>query len=93
MTLIELEGCLKILFAYARAQGATGIEAGARDLYWTISSPDWLAIYEEPKPSVGSFADDEAELSKLLSDPSRACSVDFDRVAHLLRLLSDTLVR
>jgi hypothetical protein len=50
-----------------------------------------LTIYQEPKPSIGSFVDDESELKKLLDDPSRASAVDLDRVAHLLKLLSHLL--
>ena len=44
-----------------------------------------------PTPGVGSFSDDEEELSKLLASPERASAVDLERLAHLLRLLSDQM--
>ncbi len=91
MTVAELEVCLRILFDHARSVGLERVELGDLDLYWTISSADSLTIYQEPKPSIGSFVDDESELKKLLDDPSRASAVDLDRVAHLLKLLSHLL--
>jgi hypothetical protein len=91
MTLVELRSCIELLLRHAAARGVREIGVPEPDHYWTVSSPDWRRIYDEPKPSVGSFADDAAELVKLLRDPSRASAVDLDRVASLLRLLSDTL--
>jgi hypothetical protein len=91
--LSELEACFRTLLDYARSRGVEGVDAGDRDLYWTVSSSEWRAIYEEPKPTVGSFADDELELRKMREDPSRACSVDLERLSNLLKLLSDSLVQ
>jgi hypothetical protein len=92
MTLDELERCLGLLLQYARDWGVTAVESGDRDLYWTVTSADWLKVYEEPRPAVGSLADDEAALMALLRDPSRANSVDLERAAHMLTLLSELLV-
>ena len=90
MTVAQLEKCTKALFALARARGITEI-ASEDDGYWTVTSPDWRDMYREPTPGVGSFCDDESGLTAMLQNPDRAGSVDFERVAHYLRLLSDQL--
>jgi len=91
MKVSDLEKCVSILARLARERGMDDVLEPDCDGYWTICSPDWTQIYEEPKPGVGSFSDDAEQLAKLLADPSRASAVDLDRVAHLLRLLSDQL--
>ena len=90
MTLDELERCVHLMLAYARARGIDKI-AFDDDLYWTVTSPEWLKPYSEPTPAVGSLDDDREELNRLLSDPSRASSVDLERLSHVLRYLSDQL--
>jgi hypothetical protein len=92
MKLSELERCLTLLLGAARDAGIDEVAAEV-DGYWTIVSPEWRDVYaaQPPEPAVGSFADDEAELSKILDDRGRASAVDFERAAHLLRLLSDRL--
>ena len=88
MTLVELEDGIKLLLRVAADWGMTEVPED-EDEYWTISSPDWLDFSEEPKPSVGSFFDDRAELEKLLREPARASSVDFQRAAHILMLVAE----
>lgn len=91
MTMDEIQRCLSLLLEHASRQGLTGIDAGNVDFYWTMTSEDWLVADIEPKPAVGSLHDDIAELKRLLTDPDRASSVDLDRLASILRLLSDHL--
>ena len=91
MKLDDLERCVIILMNLAKMRGINEVKSSENDAYWTISSPAWTQIYEEPNPSVGSLSDDEEELIKVLGDPTRASAVDLDRVAHLLRRLSDQL--
>lgn len=91
MKIADLEKCVTILAHLARERGVDEIVPPDSDGYWTITAPAWTRIYEEPKPSVGSFSDDEEELQKMLAEPERASSVDLERVAHLLRRLSDQL--
>lgn len=84
MRLHDLERCVQLLMEHARLRGVDEITFGDSDLYWTVSSPEWMQLYADPKPAVGSSTDDEEELQKMITeeDPS---AVDFDRVAHLLR--------
>lgn len=92
MTLAELEQCVHILLRHAASWGV-GEVPGDRDYYWTVGSPDWLTVPDDPEVGIGSFADDEAELRKLLADPARAAATDLDRVAHLLKLVSERIAR
>lgn len=48
---------------------------------------------KEPKLQAGSLDDDLAELKRLLREPHQATSVDLERLAAALRLLSDDLAR
>ena len=91
MKIADLERCVAILARLARERGWDEVSPSDSDAYWTVTAPAWTKIYEEPDPAVGSFADDEAQLLRMLDDPTRASAVDLERVAHLLRLLSDRL--
>lgn len=91
MKVTDLEKCVGILSRLALDRGVNEVVPPESDGYWTITAPEWTRVYEDPEPSVGSFADDEAELTKMLENPERASSVDLERVAHLLRRLSDQL--
>lgn len=91
MNLDELEQCFKALVWKLRADGLDSFEAAPNDFYWVVTSPDWLEMSREPKPAVGSLIDDCAVLTQLANDPSRATAVDLERLASVLRLLSDRL--
>ena len=91
MKVTDLEKCVSILVRLALERGVEEIALPHDDGYWTVTAPEWTRIYEEPKPAVGSFSDDEEQLSEMLANPERASSVDLERAAHLLRRLSDQL--
>jgi hypothetical protein len=93
VTVDELEKCVGLLIDLARSRGVREVDVGEADLYWSVPSPDWVDMAKHPNVVVGDFGDDVAELQKMLQDPGRACSVDFDRVAALLRVVSDRLSR
>jgi len=75
----------------ARSRGIQTIELHDRDSYWDIPAPECFNMNAVPEAVVGSLDDDYSELAKLLSEPQRASSVDFDRAAALLHLLSEQL--
>jgi hypothetical protein len=89
MKLDDLERCVAAVLKLARDRGIDAVDPGESDFYWTITSPEWLVLVEPPVPAMGSFADDHAELAKLLERPQDANAVDIERVAHCLMLLSD----
>jgi len=91
VTIDEFERCLSLLLALARSRGLKEVAAGPRDYYWTVVGPEWVEMTKEPKLAVGSLDDDVSELGKLLEEPGRASSIDFDRAAALLRLISNDL--
>lgn len=91
MTVDELERCIGRLLAHLRSGGITTVDTGPYDYYWTVISPEWLDMEGSPELAVGSLVDDLAELQKLQLEPGRASAVDLDRVAAILRLLSDQL--
>ncbi len=91
MKVDDLEACLSQLFSMVRARGVQAIDLRQLDYYWRVGSPEWLDMHHDPKLVVGSLWDDALELKNLLADPDRASAVDLDRVAALLRVLSDQL--
>ncbi|WP_426746450.1 hypothetical protein VZQ01_41825 [Myxococcus faecalis] len=93
MTLDELEQCISQLLALARSRGIERLDTGKRDYYWNVPSPEWVDMTKQPPLTVGSLDDDLVELDKLRAQPERAASVDLDRAAAMLRLISDELSR
>lgn len=91
MKLQDLRTCLDILLDHAaKFHGFSSIDLNGLDTYWSI--PAWLDVGEQPVPVIGSFVDDVEELNKLLANPDRASALDLERLANVLRLLSDQLV-
>ena len=88
MTIEELEQCLSQLLALARSRGMEKIDAGKRDDFWSVPSPEWVDMTKEPRLMVGSLDDDLAELNKLRTEPERVSTVELDRAAAILRLIS-----
>lgn len=84
----EIHECLRLLLEHAARRGLPYVDATQADLYWTMTSGEWLVADTEPKPGVGSLHDDIHQLKRLLSDPERASTVDLDRLANVLHLLS-----
>jgi len=88
LRLEEIRECLRLLLEHVSHQGLPDVDATHADLYWTVTSDEWLVADTEPKPGVGSLHDDIHELKRLLGDPERASAVDIDRLANVLHLLS-----
>lgn len=88
LSLEEVRECLRLLLEHASREGLSEVDGTHADLYWTVTSDEWLVADIEPKPGVGSLHDDIHELKRLLSDPERASAVDIDRLANVLHLLS-----
>ncbi len=90
ISLKELEKCLSLLFRHLRRGGIREVDSGSYDYYWFVLDDEWLAFNRKPGPAVGSLEDDIAELKKLAKDPSRISSVDFERLAAVLRFIAST---
>jgi hypothetical protein len=62
------------------------------DLYLIIPSDEWHKVGENPTPAIGSLEDDWDSLSRTLSEEGTLAISDFDRVAAILRAISEELV-
>lgn len=63
-----------------------------QDYYLLISNADWTKIDEEnPEPVTGSLVDDWQSLNKVAAGDNSMMFVDFDRLASILRAISEKL--
>jgi hypothetical protein len=63
-----------------------------QDYYLLISNADWTKVDEEnPEPVTGSLVDDWQSLNKVASGDNPMMFVDFDRLASILRAISEKL--
>lgn len=91
LTLDEIQECFHALVAMLNSQHLVEIETGNHDLYWLVLGGDWLSFSGEPTPAVGSLDDDFKELKRLASGVTAPTSVDLERLASVLRLLSEKI--
>jgi len=91
LTLADIESCFELLADMLRSKGVEEIETGQHDFYWTVLSGDWLDFAKEPKAAVGSLDDDFAEIKKVVAGESSPSTIDFERLAAVLKLLSEEL--
>lgn len=60
-----------------------------QDFYNLIPTDSWEIYRDKPDIVIGSLSDDIDSISELVNNPDRECTyVDFDRVASVLRLIS-----
>lgn len=62
------------------------------DLYQFIPTDKWNDFQDDFSYAVGSLKDDWESLQKLIEDPLRVSSVDLDRLASILRAISEELM-
>lgn len=61
----------------------------ATDEYWLIASDEWDDLKEAPKPVVGSLKEDIEYLKKTIEERAIHTYSDFDRLASVLRAISE----
>lgn len=72
-------------------EGVSRISIGERDLYNLIPTDQWHDLSQK-NVVIGSIVDDLEQLHQLVYDDSRVCNfVDFDRLAAILREISEKL--
>ena len=59
------------------------------DEYWIITSDEWDNFKEPPVPAVGSLNEDIAYLKRALEENLVSSYSDFDRLATVLRAISE----
>ena len=63
-----------------------------QDYYLLIDSSDWKKVGEpNPEPVTGSLIDDWDSLKKVATDEHPLMFVDFDRLASILRAMSEKI--
>ena len=86
----DLEKIFSLIIKKLHLDGVDSVGLGDKDFYWLISSPEWTDLDKKAKPKVGSLIDDWKSLKKLFSEKDRPTTyVDFDRVAAILRFISE----
>jgi hypothetical protein len=75
-----------------KERGYESIRVDDMDLYWVVQPPEWADLQHEPKPSVGSLRDDWESLQQV-QEGRMPTSVDFDRLAAVLRAVAERLAR
>ena len=75
-----------------RERGYEAVPLDDMDMCWVIRAPGWSGFQHEPKLSVGSLKDDWEALQRVL-EGSMPTAVDFDRLAAVLRPVSERLAR
>ncbi len=88
----ELEQCVGRLFAMLEARGFVGVETADRNFYWHVLSEEWVDQRRCPEPGVGSLLEDVKHLKMLLAKEVEPSALDLERVAAILKLISDDLV-
>ncbi len=71
--------------------GIYSLEINDVDYYWIVLSSEWTNFQSEVKPAVGSLEDDWENLQKVLSGEEIPTYVDFERIAAILRAISETV--
>lgn len=75
-----------------KERGVESVRVDDMDMYWIIQPPEWTDLQREPKPRVGSLQDDWHMLQRVLGG-DLPTAVDFDRLAAVLRAVSERLTR
>jgi hypothetical protein len=90
--LMQLAALAQKLVENYRERGYEAVLIDDIDMYWVVQPPEWTDLQHEPKPAVGSLKDDWEALQRVL-EGQMPTAVDFDRLASVMRAVSERLVR
>lgn len=88
--LAQLAQLAKILVDAYQERGVESVTVDDVDMYWIAQPPEWTDFSKPPELCVGSLVDDWESLRKVLAG-EMATAVDFDRLAAVLRAVSEEL--
>ena len=91
VTVDNLRVLLEKLIDKMEEDGISSLEINDVDYYWIILSSEWTNFQSEVKPAVGSLVDDWESLQKVLSGEEISTYIDFERIAAILRIISETV--
>jgi hypothetical protein len=87
-----LRSVFERLLQKLQAAGLEEVPVGDSDMYWYVPAPECYDMRSAPELNVGSLQDDISSLERLVENTERMPAyVDFDRLASLLRALSNEL--
>jgi hypothetical protein len=92
---IKLANLLVIMERLAESyieRGADTVVVDNMDEYWFVAAPEWTDFTKPPELSVGSLSDDWTALNNVLEGEMPTAN-DFDRLAALLRVVSEQITR
>jgi hypothetical protein len=88
MSINELEFLFKLVIGKLKSGNVNQIEFDI-DEYWLVSTGDWSDFNKEPELSVGSLSEDISYLRRAISESKIFTYSDFDRLASVLRYVSE----
>lgn len=90
--LLQIAVLAKKLVENYRERGYETVPIDDMDMYWVVQPPEWTDLQHDPRLSVGSLKDDWEVLQRVLEGQTPT-AVDFDRLAAVLRAVSERLAR
>ncbi len=90
ITTYEIEAIFKLVINKLKEDEVSYIEIPDDD-YWQVPADQWSDFGTVPEPVVCSLADDFNYLKKAIEASSIISYSDFDRLASLLRIISEKM--
>lgn len=84
----EIETLFKLVIEKLKKDNIDNIQVNI-DEYWIILTDKWANFKVPPKPAVGSLKEDVHFLKKSIEEKEIFSYSDFDRLATLLRVISE----
>jgi hypothetical protein len=92
VTVSELRILFEKLMNKMEENGILSLDINDIDYYWIVSSDEWTNFETDVSLDVGSLIDDWKSLQKVISEEHIPTYVDFDRLASILRAVSETII-
>ena len=92
VTVRELRILFEKLMNKMEENGILSLDINDINYYWIVSSDEWTNFQSDVNVDVGSLIDDWDSLQKVLSEEHIPTYVDFDRLASILRAVSEKIV-
>lgn len=93
ITVSELRILFEKLMKKLEENGISSLDINEVDYYWIVLAPEWTNFQSaDVELAVGSLVDDWESLQKVFSGEHIPTYLDFDRMAAILRAISETII-
>lgn len=92
ISITEIEKIFNLIIAKFKKDNINRFEFDD-DNYWIILSEEWTNFDTSPKPAVGSLVDDSEFLKSVIQNDEIITFLELERLAALLRAISNQLVK